>query len=168
METILMDKNILVLTGSPRKNGNSFAMTDAFIQATQTKGHTVKRFDTAFMDVGGCHGCMTCYKTGKACSFDDDYNLIAPEILAADAVVFPMPVYWYTMPAQIKAVLNKTFSLYIGKQDIAGKACALIVCCEEHNLTVLDGVKISSWPTPSITSTLSVARVTIPANVALL
>lgn len=48
-----MDKKIVVITGSPRKNGNSFAMTDAFIQAAEAKGHSVIRFDAAAMNVGG-------------------------------------------------------------------------------------------------------------------
>ncbi len=42
-----MSKKIVVITGSPRKNGNSFAMTDAFIKAAEEKGHTVTRFDAA-------------------------------------------------------------------------------------------------------------------------
>lgn len=79
---------ITVITGSPRKHGNSFAMTEAFIKAAEQRGHTIQRFDAAFMKIGGCHACMTCYKTGKACSFDDDFNLIAPAILESDAVVF--------------------------------------------------------------------------------
>ena len=70
-----MSKNIVVITGSPRKNGNSFAMTDSFIQAAEAKGHTVTRFDAAMMKIGGCHACETCFKTGKACSFDDDFNI---------------------------------------------------------------------------------------------
>lgn len=84
---------IVVITGSPRKYGNSFAMTDAFIREAELCGHAVRRFDAAFMKIGGCHACQTCFKTGKACSFDDDFNLIAPFILEADAVVFTMPVY---------------------------------------------------------------------------
>ena len=44
-----MNKKIVVLTGSPRKNGNSFAMTEAFVHAAEAKGHQVKRFDTAMM-----------------------------------------------------------------------------------------------------------------------
>ena len=59
---------ITVITGSPRKQGNSFAMTDAFIRSAEQRGHTVQRFDAAFLKIGGCHACMTCYKTGKACS----------------------------------------------------------------------------------------------------
>lgn len=137
-----MNKKIVVITGSPRKNGNSFAMTDAFIEAAEKKGHTVTRFDTAMMNVSGCHACETCFRTGKACSFDDDFNTIAPAVLEADAVVFTMPVYWYSIPAQIKCVIDKLFSFCVAGKDVAGKGCGLIACCEEDDLSVLDGVRI--------------------------
>ena len=137
-----MNKKIVVITGSPRKNGNSFAMTDAFIQAAEAKGHQVIRFDAAMRNVGGCHACETCFKTGKPCSFDDDFNAIAPSILKADVVVFTTPVYWYSIPAQIKGVIDKLFSFVVGGKDIAGKECAMIVCCEEDDMSVMDGVRI--------------------------
>ena len=137
-----MSKKIVVITGSPRKNGNSFAMTEAFIKAAEQKGHTVTRFDAAMKKVGGCHACETCYSTGKACTFDDDFNTIAPAILEADAIVFTMPVYWYSIPAQIKGVIDRIFSLVVGGKDIAGKECALITCCEEEDMSVMDGVRI--------------------------
>ncbi|MCI9220628.1 MAG: flavodoxin family protein, partial [Lachnospiraceae bacterium] len=104
-----MSKKIVVITGSPRKNGNSFAMTEAFIKAAEEKGHTVTRFDAAMKKVGGCRACETCYSTGKACTFDDDFNTMAPAILEADAIVFTMPVYWYSIPAQIKGVIDRIF-----------------------------------------------------------
>lgn len=137
-----MNKKIVVITGSPRRNGNSFAMTDAFIQAAEDKGHQITRFDAAMKNVGGCHACETCFKTGKACSFDDDFNTIAPAILEADAIVFTMPVYWYSIPAQIKGVIDKLFSFVVGGKDIAGKECAIIACCEEQDMSVMDGVRI--------------------------
>ena len=133
---------ITVITGSPRKNGNTMAMVGAFIKAAEAKGHEVVRFDAAMMHIGGCHACMTCYKTGKACSFDDDFNLIAPHILDADAVVYAMPVYWYSIPAQIKGVIDRVFSMVVGGKPIAGKKMGLICCCEEHDTKVMDGVKI--------------------------
>ena len=141
-EVHIMGKKIVVITGSPRKKGNSFAMTDAFVKAAEAKGHTVTRFDTSFMKIGFCHACETCYKTGKACSFDDDFNTMAPAILEADAVVFSMPVYWYSIPAQIKGVIDKMFSFVVGGKEIAGKECALITCCEEEDVSVMDGVRI--------------------------
>lgn len=137
-----MSKKIVVITGSPRKNGNSFAMTEAFIKEAEAKGHSVTRFDAAMMHVGGCNACETCYKTGKACSFDDDFNVMAPAILEADAVVFTMPVYWYSIPAQIKAVIDKLYAFCVAGKEIAGKACGLIACCEEEDMSVLDGVRL--------------------------
>ena len=137
-----MSKKIVVITGSPRKSGNSFAMTDAFIKAAEGKGHTVTRFDAAMKKVSGCRACETCYSTGKACTFDDDFNTLAPDILEADVIVFTMPVYWYSIPAQIKGVIDRIFSLVVGGKDIAGKECALITCCEEDDMSVMDGVRI--------------------------
>ena len=157
-----MSKKIVVITGSPRKNGNSFAMTAALIEAAQAKGHTVTRFDAAFQQVGGCHACETCYKTGKACSFDDDFNKLAPAILEADAVVLTTPVYWYSFPAQIKSVIDKLYSLCVGGKDVAGKECALIACCEEEDMSVLDGVRIPYERTAALLKWKSVGEVLIP------
>ena len=157
-----MSKKIVVLTGSPRKNGNSFAMTDAFIRAAEEKGHEITRFDAAMKHVGGCHACETCFKTGKACSFDDDFNTVAPAILEADAVVFTMPVYWYSLPAQIKGVIDKLFSFVVGGKDISGKECAMMVCCEEDDLSVMDGVRIPLERSAALMKWKMVGEVLIP------
>ena len=157
-----MSKKIVVITGSPRKNGNSFAMTEAFINAAQAKGHTVTRFDAAMSKVGGCHACETCYRTGKACSFEDDFDTLAPSILEADAIVFTMPVYWYSIPSQIKGVIDKLYSLVVGGKDIAGKECALIACCEEEDMTVLDGVRVPIERTAALIKWKMVGEVLVP------
>lgn len=157
-----MSKKIVVITGSPRKNGNSFAMTDAFIKAAQEKGHTVTRFDAAMKKVGGCHACETCFSTGKACTFDDDFNTMAPAILEADAIVFTMPVYWYSIPAQIKGAIDRIFSLVVGGKDIAGKECALITCCEEDDMSVMDGVRIPMERMAALNKWKMVGEVLIP------
>jgi len=153
---------IVVITGSPRKNGNSFAMTDAFIRAAEHRGNTIQRFDAAFMQIGGCHACQTCYQTGKACSFDDDFNRIAPALLEADAVVYTMPVYWYSIPAQIKGVIDRIFSLVVGGKDVAGKKCALITCCEEDDLTVMDGVRMPIERSAALLKWEMVGEVLVP------
>lgn len=157
-----MSKKVVVITGSPRKNGNSFAMTDSFIQAARAKGHSVTRFDAAMMQIGGCRACETCFSTGKACTFDDDFNKIAPAILQADAIVFTMPVYWYSIPAQIKGVIDRIYSLVVGGKDISGKECALIACCEEEDLSVLDGVRIPMERTAALNKWTMVGEVLVP------
>lgn len=153
---------IVVITGSPRMKGNSFAMTDAFIREAEKAGHSVVRFDAAQMNIGGCRACETCYKTGKACSFDDDFNKIAPALLDADGVVFTMPVYWYSIPAQIKGVIDRMFSLVVGGKPVAGKKCALITCCEEEDMTVMDGVRIPMERTARLLQWTMVGEVLVP------
>lgn len=153
---------IVVITGSPRRKGNSFAMTDAFIKAVEAKENSVTRFDAAFMKIGGCHACMTCFKTGKACSFDDDFNQIAEAVLKADAVVYTLPVYWYSIPSQIKGVIDRIFSLVVGGKDISGKKCALITCCEESDMTVMDGVRIPLERSAKLLKWQMVGEVLVP------
>ena len=157
-----MSKKIVVITGSPRKNGNSFAMTAALIKAAEAKGHTVTRFDAAMMKIGGCRACETCFKSGKACSFDDDFNTIAPAILDADLVVFTMPVYWYSIPSQIKGVIDRLYSFCVAGKDIAEKECALIACCEEEDMSVLDGVRIPIERSAALIKWHMVGEVLIP------
>lgn len=153
---------ITVITGSPRRNGNTFAMVDAFIKAAEAKGHEVVRFDAAMMHIGGCHACMTCFKTGKACSFDDDFNIIAPHILDSDAIVYAMPLYWYSIPAQIKGVIDRVFSFYVAEKPIQGKKMGLICCCEEDDVTMLDGIRIPMERTAALLKWDIVGEVLVP------
>lgn len=153
---------IVVITGSPRRNGNTFAMVDAFIQSAEAKGHEVVRFDAAMMKIGGCRACMTCFKTGKACPFDDDFNIIAPHLFDSDAVVFAMPVYWYSLPAPIKGVIDRLFSFIVAEKPIGGKKCGLISCCEEDDMTVFDGIRIPIARTAALLKWDMVGEILVP------
>ena len=73
-----------------------------------------------------------------------------------------MPVYWYSIPAQIKGVIDKLYSLVVGGKDIVGKQCALIACCEEEDMSVLDGVRIPYERTAALVKWHSVGEVLIP------
>lgn len=137
-----MNKKIVVLTGSARKRGNSNKMAETFMETAKAKGHMIIHYDTTAMTLTGCRGCESCYSTGRPCTFEDDFNNIAPDLLSADALVFSMPVYWYSMPSQIKGVIDKLFAFVVGGKDISGKECALIACCEENDMSVLDGIRL--------------------------
>ena len=71
-------------------------------------------------------------------------------------MVFTMPVYWYSIPAQIKGMIDRIYSLVVG-----GKECALIACCEE-DLSVLDGVRIPMERTAALNKWKMVGEVLIP------
>ena len=122
-------KNIVVITGSPLKNGNSEKMANAFIRGAGRKGHKLTTISAAELDIQGCHACEGCYKTGNPCVYADDFNHIAPVLLEADVIVFATPLYWFTFPEQIKAVIDRFYALLRGEFPFKGtKECMLLVC----------------------------------------
>lgn len=52
-------------------------------------------------------------------------------------------MYWYSFPGEIKNTIDKLYSFCIGGKDIVGKDCALITCCEEAEMEIMDGVKVA-------------------------
>ena len=94
---------IVVITGSHHKNGTSAHLAAAFIRGAEETGHEVCRFDAAFRQVHPCIACETCHNTDRGCVFADDMKTLYPELLAADAVAFATPIYYYAMNAQIRA-----------------------------------------------------------------
>ena len=135
-------KNILVLTGSPRRNGNSDRMADAFIIGAQSVGHEVIKFETARKDISGCKACKTCWSKGKPCSFQDDFEELAPLLEAADVIVFSTPLYWFSFPAQIKVAIDKMYA-YTGKgckHPLKIKESLLMVCGADEGMRIFDGI----------------------------
>ncbi len=139
-----MSKNILVLTGSPRKGGNSDRLADAFITGAQQAGHTVIKYATADKQFKGCRACQTCFSRGTACSFADDFNELAPLVEQADMLVLATPIYWFTFPAQLKAALDKFFSFLIGQKTLNIKDSALLACAGNPREDSFDGL-VSSY-----------------------
>lgn len=135
-----MGKTIVVLTGSPRKGGNSDRMADAFIAGARGAAHTVEKIETASLDVKGCRACDGCYRGGRVCFFDDDFNGIARAVLEADAVVFATPLYWFSFPAQIKNVIDKFYAFVAGGKEFKGKECALLTCGGDTEEKAFDGL----------------------------
>ncbi len=121
-------KNILVLTGSPRVDGNSDRLADAFIDGAISAENNVVRFDCGRMNIGGCKACDTCFSKDGACAVSNGFNTIAPEIEKSNVIVFVTPMYWFSFPAQIKNVIDKFYSFGVGGKNVSGKECALIVC----------------------------------------
>ncbi len=135
-------KNILVLTGSPRRNGNSDRMADAFIKGALSVGHEVTKFETAKKEIGGCKACKTCWSKGKPCSFRDDFDELAPLLEAADVIVFSTPLYWFGFTAQIKSAIDRMYA-YIGKsckRPLKIKESLLLVCGADDEMKIFDGI----------------------------
>lgn len=101
---------IVVLTGSPRKNGNTNYLADRFIEGAREAGHTVYRFNAATSDVHPCKACNHCGMNGP-CVIDDDYTkLCRPELEKADMVVLCTPMYYFGISAQLKMVIDRWYA----------------------------------------------------------
>ena len=122
---------ILVLTGSPRKGGNSNTLADNFIRGAEEAGHQVFRFDAAFKEVHPCIGCNKCGMNGP-CIFKDDFEFVRQHIVDADMVVFATPMYYFGISAQLKAVIDRFYA--INGQIHRPKKAALIVTYADNSL----------------------------------
>ena len=119
-------KNVLILEGSPRANGNSAILSEAFAKGAEEAGCSVETIRVARKKVAGCLGCNACYRNGGACVQKDDMAEIRDKMLAADVIVLASPIYFYSMTAQMKAVIDRTYAFY---QDLAGKTFFFLITC---------------------------------------
>lgn len=97
---------IVVLEGSPNKNGSSNTLANAFIQGAKEAGHSVDVIDAAHANIHPCTGCIHCGYEGP-CVQKDDVDGIRARILAADMMVFVTPLYYYGMSAQLKILIDR-------------------------------------------------------------
>ncbi len=125
-----MAKNILVITGSPRKGGNSNLLAEAFMKGARAAGHEVVSFASAVNRVEGCIACGTCWKKGKACSFDDGFDMLSPLLEQADMLVLCSPLYWFTFSTHLKAALDKVYAYTVpkGLGKLKIKESVLLMC----------------------------------------
>lgn len=107
-----MSKKILILNGSPRKAGNTTALTEALQKGAQEAGHTVTEF---FLDHMNIHGCKGCFGGGKnpdsPCVQKDDMEQIYPVYKEADIVVLASPLYYWTISGQLKSAFDRLFAV---------------------------------------------------------
>ena len=97
---------IVVLEGSPNKNGSTHILADCFRQGAEGAGHTVELIDVAHADIRPCIGCIHCGYEGP-CVQKDDVENIRKKILDADMLVFATPLYYYGMSAQLKKMIDR-------------------------------------------------------------
>ena len=97
---------IVVLEGSPNKNGSSNLLANNFIKGAREKGHSVEIIDVAHANLNPCIGCIHCGYEGS-CVQKDDMEVFRKQILAADMMVFVTPLYYYGMSAQLKILIDR-------------------------------------------------------------
>lgn len=100
---------IVVIEGSPHRDGSSNMLAREFIRGAEGEGHTVRVFDAAHSRICPCRGCDVCGMSGP-CVQKDDMAAIREALLDSDMVVFVTPLYYFGMSAQIKAVIDRFYA----------------------------------------------------------
>lgn len=111
-----MSKRVLILSGSPRKNGNSDILCDEFMKGAQEAGHRVEKIRVAEKNIGYCRGCYACKNTG-ICVIRDDMADVLQKMIDADVLVLASPVYFYSIDAQLKAVIDRSVARWLEVRD---------------------------------------------------
>ena len=105
-------KNILILSSSPRRGGNSDTLCDEFMQGAMEAGNHVEKIFLRDKTIHPCTGCSTCSLYKKPCPQKDDAAEIIAKMLAADVIVMATPVYFYAMSAQMKTLIDRCCGPY--------------------------------------------------------
>ncbi len=111
-----MSKKVLILSGSPRKGGNSDLLCDEFAKGAAESGNEVEKIRVAEKNIGFCRGCYACKDNGK-CVIKDDMADVLQKMIDADVIVLASPVYFYSIDAQLKAVIDRTVARWLEVRD---------------------------------------------------
>ena len=129
-------KKVLILSGSPRKGGNSDILCDQFAKGALENGNQVEKIRVSEKKIAPCTGCYFCRNSGGRCALNDDMGDILQKIIDCDVLVLSTPVYFYSMCAQLKAVIDRCVARWT---EIANKDLYYIMTAAEEDEDTMDG-----------------------------
>lgn len=130
-----MSKNVLIVSGSPRKGGNSDLLCDEFMKGAQESGNQVEKIFLRSKKVAPCNACYFCKQSGGQCAIKDDMGEILDKMQDADVIVMASPVYFYSIDAQMKAVIDRAVARWT---NIPDKEFYYIMTAAEDSDDVMD------------------------------
>lgn len=131
-----MGEKVLILSGSPRKDGNSDTLCDEFARGAADAGHAVEKIRVADSDIAPCRACYAC-KNGGVCVIKDGMADVLQKMIDCDVLVLASPVYFYSVSAQLKAVIDRSVARWT---EVKNKELYYIV-------TAADGEKAAAETT---------------------
>lgn len=135
-EVIVVGKKIVILNGSPKRNGNTSALVKAFTEGAESAGHTVTEFFLDSMDIHGCKGCFGGHSSETCpCVQKDDMCKIYPAVKECEVVVLASPLYYWNMSGQLRTAVDRLFALEEGDGNLLrgqGRASALLMAAEGY------------------------------------
>ena len=128
-----MAKRIVVLNGSPRRNGNTSRLIEAFKAGAEGAGNTVQVFFLQGMDIRGCLGCFGGGKDPEhPCVQRDGMDEVYPAYRKADVVVLASPLYYWSLSGQLRTAFDRLFAVAECDPNYTNprKECVLLMAAE--------------------------------------
>ena len=133
---------ILVLNGSPRPNGNTKGMVEAFREGAVTAGHQVDVVDVCRLKIGGCLACEYCHTKGHgSCVQKDDMQEVYALLKEAEMLVIASPIYYHGISGQLKCVIDRFYAAAYPTKPPHLKKVAMILSSGDANM--YDGAMFS-------------------------
>lgn len=135
-------KKVLIISSSPRKNGNSQALCAQFAAGAKEAGNQVHLIRLAEKKIGYCYACDGCMRNGGTCVQKDDMAEILGLLQEADVLVLATPIYFYGITAQMKTFIDRTYPIWqhLGEKEVYYIASAALgTDIIERSLGDLDG-----------------------------
>ena len=114
---------VLGISASPRENSNSDILLRQALSGASSAGTEAEYLRLCKFNIAPCSACGACYATGE-CPVGDDFQAVLPKILAADRLVFASPIFFMSVCAQAKILIDRCQCLwatkYILKRPIIG------------------------------------------------
>lgn len=132
-----MAKKIVILNGSPRRNGNTSALVQKFTEGAERAGNTVTEFFLDRMNIHGCKGCFGGHSSRECpCVQQDDMAQIYPAVKECDVVILATPLYYWNMSGQIRTAIDRLFALEEGDGNLLrghNRGSALLMAAEGND-----------------------------------
>lgn len=139
-----MSKNVVIISSSPRINGNSDTLAREFARGVEDGGNKASVIEIKDIGMEFCKGCLYC-QSHERCIIDDGINKILDTVQNADVLVFATPVYYYCVSGQLKTFLDRLNPLYVRENTF--KDVYLIATCADDDISAFDGTRkcVQGW-----------------------
>ena len=125
---------VLAISASPRRGGNSDVLCDELLKGAAENGHEVRKLRLAEKKIAPCAACYACAES-HVCVRRDDMQEVLDALKAADVIVLASPVYFYSISAQMKTMIDRCLADY---QAIRDKTFYLIVTAADPQHSAAD------------------------------
>lgn len=139
-----MNKKVVVISSSPRRNGNSETLAREFAKGATEAGNSVEFIEVRDLDLKFCRGCLYC-QSHDGCVIPDSVNGLLSVVQNAEVLVFATPVYYYSVCGQLKTFLDRMNPLF--PRENRFKDVYVVATCADGDINAFDGTvkAIEGW-----------------------